>query len=200
MKVLGLTGGIGMGKSACAGFLRAKSIPVVDTDDLARQIVEPGEPALAEIRSAFGPGVFDSEGRLRRGEMARLVFADSESRRKLESMLHPRIRARWRQQVEIWAREGASLAVVVIPLLYETGAEREFDATVCIACSRATQQSRLLERGWTEAQIEQRLAAQLPVEFKMAKADFVIWTEADLGLHAQQLDRILFRCKSQSLC
>jgi len=200
MKVLGLTGGIGMGKSACAGFLRSKGIPVVDTDDLAREVVEPGQPALAEIRGAFGLGVFDRGGGLRRDQLARLVFANSDARKKLESILHPRIRALWRKKVDLWAREGLPLSVVVIPLLHETGAEKELDANICVACSRATQQRRLLDRGWTEAQITQRLAAQMPVETKMAKADFVIWSEAGLDLHEDQLDRILFRCKTRFLC
>jgi dephospho-CoA kinase len=188
-----------MGKSACAEFLRSKSIPVVDTDDLARQLVEPCQPALAEIQAAFGPGVFDAQGRLRRAELAALVFANRELRRQLEAILHPRIRELWKAQVNFWADQGVPLGVVVIPLLYETGAEKELDAILCVACSCTTQRQRLLARGWTQTEIEQRLAAQIPVETKMAKADFVIWSEGGLDIHEQQLDRILFRCKSPPL-
>lgn len=193
MKVLGLTGGIGMGKSASAQFLRARGVPVVDTDDLARQVVEPGQPALAEIVAVFGPQIVGPDGRLRRAELARRVFADPAARRRLEDILHPRIRVLWRAQVETWRAEGHPLAVVVIPLLFETKAEAELDATICVACSAATQQQRLRARGWPPEQIEQRLQAQWPVETKIARADYLVWTEADLDVHAAQIERILRR-------
>jgi dephospho-CoA kinase len=191
MKVLGLTGGIGMGKSTSAQLLRARGVPVVDTDDLARQVVEPGQPALAQVREAFGAGIIGPEGQLRRDELARRVFADPAARQRLEDILHPRIRALWRAQVETWRAEGRALAVVVIPLLFETKAEAEVDATICIACPAATQHQRLLARGWSSAQIDQRLQAQWPAEKKMAGADYLVWTEAGLDVHAAQIERIL---------
>jgi dephospho-CoA kinase len=191
MKVIGLTGGVGMGKSACAELMRARRIPVVDTDDLARQVVQPGQPALAEVREAFGPEVIGPDGTLSRRELARRVFSDPAARARLEAILHPPIRALWREQVERWRDEGHALAVVVIPLLFETGAEKEVDATICVACSGATQQERLRSRRWPPEQIEQRLQAQWPVEKKLALATYVIWSEGSLDLHAEQLDRIL---------
>jgi dephospho-CoA kinase len=191
MKVLGLTGGVGMGKTGSAQLLRARGVPVVDTDDLARQVVEPGQPALAEVRNAFGPDLIGSDGQLRREELARLVFADVAARKRLEDILHPRIRALWRAQMEAWRKEGRPLAVVVIPLLFETGAETELDATICIACSAPTQQQRLLARGWLLKEIEQRLRAQWPTDVKVARSDYVVWTEGSLDVHGEQLDRIL---------
>jgi len=191
MKVLGLTGGIGMGKSTAADLFRARGVPVVDTDELARQLVEPGQPALVEVLAAFGPHVAGPDGRLRREELARLVFANPTARKRLEHILHPRIRARWRAQVENWRAQARPLAVVVIPLLFETKAEAELDTTACVACSAATQRQRLLARGWSPEQIAQRLQAQWPIEKKIAAADYLIWTEADLDLHATQIDRIL---------
>jgi dephospho-CoA kinase len=191
MKVLGLTGGVGMGKSACARLLAARKVPVIDTDDLARRVVEPGQPALAEVRRVFGPAVIAPDGRLRREELARRVFAEPAARQRLEAILHPRIRERWRAQVEIWRAESQRLGVVVIPLLFETRAEKELDATICVACSAATQQRRLLAREWSPEQIEQRLRAQWSIEQKIARAHYVIWTEAGLDVHAEQLDRIL---------
>jgi dephospho-CoA kinase len=193
MKLLGLTGGVGMGKSAAAQLLRARGIPVVDTDELARQVVEPGQPALAQVLAAFGPHLAGPDGQLRRDELARRVFADPAARQRLEAILHPPIRALWRAQVETWRAEGCPLAVVVIPLLFETRAEAELDATVCVACSAATQQQRLRARGWPPEQIEQRLQAQWPAETKMARADYLVWTEASLEVHAAQLERILRR-------
>ena len=193
MKVLGLTGGIGMGKSTSARLLCARGVPVVDTDDLARQVVEPGQPALVEVLAAFGPQMAGPDGRLRRDELARCVFADPAARRRLEAILHPPIRALWRAQVETWRAEGRPLAVVVIPLLFETKAETELDLTICVACSAPTQQQRLQARGWSPEQIEQRLQAQWPVETKAARADYLVWTEADLEVHAAQIERILCR-------
>jgi dephospho-CoA kinase len=193
MKVLGLTGGIGMGKSASAQLFRSRGVAVVDTDELARQVVEPGQPALAEVREAFGADIVGPDGRLRRDALARRVFADPTARRRLEEILHPRIRALWRAQVNTWRGGGRSLAVVVIPLLFETRAEAEVDVTICIACSAATQHQRLLARGWSPEQIEQRLQAQWPTETKMARADYLVWTEAGLDVHAAQIDRILHR-------
>jgi len=191
MKVLGLTGGIGMGKSTSAQLLRARGVPVVDTDELARQVVQPGQSALAQVLAAFGPQIAGPDGQLRRDELARRVFADPAARRRLEAILHPPIRALWRAQIETWRAEGRPLAVVVIPLLFETKAEAELDVTICVACSAATQQQRLRARGWTPEQIEQRLDAQWPVETKTARADYLVWTEADLDVHAAQLERIL---------
>jgi len=191
MIVLGLTGGIGMGKSACAQLLRQRSVPVVDTDDLAREVVAPGQPALAEIRAAFGPQLIDADGQLLRSDLARLVFADAAVRQRLEGILHPRIRELWRAQLEKWRSEDFPVAVVVIPLLFETGAGAELDATICVACSPPTQIERLSARGWSREQIDQRNQAQWPIEEKLAKADYVIWTEAGLDLHCAQLDRIL---------
>jgi len=191
MNVLGLTGGIGMGKSTAAEILRQRGIPAVDTDLLARQIVEPGQPALAQVQQEFGSGITGSDGRLRRDELARRVFADCAARKKLESILHPRIRALWLSQLAAWRAEGRPLAVVVIPLLFETNAEAELDATICVACSAATQRRRLLARSWSLEQIDQRIRAQWPVEKKIDHSDYVVWTESGLDVHAGQLDRIL---------
>jgi dephospho-CoA kinase len=193
MKVCGLTGGVGMGKSTAAEILRARGAQVVDTDELARQLVEPGQPALAEIKKIFGGGIISSGGGLKRGELAQLVFADSAARKKLEAILHPRIRERWLAQVETWRAEKCKLAVVVIPLLFETQAESQFDRIICVACSVANQKKRLTERGWIPKQIKQRIAAQIPMDQKIARADFVVWTDGDFDAHAWQLERILAR-------
>jgi dephospho-CoA kinase len=198
MTVLGLTGGVGMGKSACAQLLLARGRPVVDTDELARQIVEPGQPALAEIQNTFGADVIDTDGRLRRGELARLVFANSDARTILEGIVHPRIRDLWLAQVEAWRKEQRSLGVVVIPLLFETEAERELDFTLCVACSSITQHQRLSARNWSPAQIQQRIQAQWPIDRKIAAADYVIWTEGSLDIHAAQLDCILADIERQA--
>ncbi len=191
MKIVGLTGGVGMGKSACADMLLGMAIPVVDTDILARQVVEPGQTALGEIARLFGAEYVDAGGRLRRRELAQRVFADAEARKRLEAILHPRIRELWLAQMQAWEGQGHALAVVVIPLLFETEAQKELDATICVACSAATQKERLAGRHWGPEQIRQRIEAQLPIGTKMEKADFVIWNEASVAVHREQLKRIL---------
>jgi dephospho-CoA kinase len=191
MKLYGLTGGIGMGKSTSGKLLDERGVRVADTDLIARELVEPGRPALKEIQECFGPGMIGADGRLRRDELGRRVFADAAARKRLENILHPRIRAVWLEQVERWRAERQPQAVVIIPLLYETNAAECFDSVICVACSAASQRQRLLARGLDMDQIEQRIGAQWPVEKKMELADHVVWTEAGLDVHSEQLDRII---------
>lgn len=180
-----------MGKSAVAQLLERRGVPVVDTDLLARKVVEPGQPALAAIQEMFGAAVLAPDGSLRREELARRVFASDFSRRQLEAILHPRIRALWQAQVDQWRASGVRLGVVVIPLLFETNAAKQFDKVVCVACSAATQQQRLTARGWSAEQIQQRNAAQWPVEKKVTLSDYVIWTEGSPEVTLTQVERLL---------
>jgi dephospho-CoA kinase len=200
MILIGLTGGIGMGKSTAANLLRQRGLPVVDTDILARQVVEPGEPAFDEIRKAFGPDILGPDGQVRRDELARQVFSDPVRRQQLEAIVHPRIRQRWLAQVDSWRSERKPIAVVVIPLLFETNAAASFDAIICLACSTPTQRDRLLGRGWSPEQIEQRISAQWPIEKKMALSHYVVWTEGGMDLLACQIDRILSRLGGLERC
>ena len=193
MKLCGLTGGVGMGKSTAAGFFLRLGARVVDTDELARQLVQPGQPALAEIQHQFGPYLVAPDGTLRRDELARLVFASVIARQKLEAILHPRIREAWWAQVELWKAENVPLALVVIPLLFETQAEVHFQKIICVACSPAEQRVRLAARGWSDEQITQRIAAQWPVEQKIARAHHVLWTEGSLDSSAQQVLKVFER-------
>ncbi|HEY3763384.1 MAG TPA: dephospho-CoA kinase [Verrucomicrobiae bacterium] len=193
MKLCGLTGGIGMGKSTAANLLRERQIPFVDTDELAREIVQPGQPALAEIQNAFGQNIISDKGQLHRDELAKIVFADPAARKKLESVLHPKIRELWLARVEEWKMADYPLAFVVIPLLFETKAQSHFNKIICVGCSANSQRDRLAARGWTPEQIHQRIAAQMPVDDKIARSDFVIWTEGDISNHSLQLERILAR-------
>jgi dephospho-CoA kinase len=190
-KVIGLTGGIGMGKSTAADLLEKRGVAVCDTDLLARQVVQPGQPALEEILAAFGRQVIGPDGCLRRDEVARMVFSDPARRQQLEAITHPRIRDLWRTQVESWRAEGRTRGVVVIPLLFETSAATHFDFVICVACSAASQRQRLAVRGWNEDEIERRITAQWPAQKKMDVSDYVVWTEAGVDVHEAQLRRIL---------
>ena len=191
MKVCGLTGGVGMGKTTIANLLAERAVKVLDTDAVARQLVQPGELALEEIRAAFGGDVVGDDGQLRRDELAKIVFADPPARQRLEAILHPRIRSVWLARIDAWRTEGMPLAVVVIPLLFETHAESHVDKIFCAACLTATQHERLLARGWTTSQINQRIAAQWTVEEKMARSDYVLWTEGGMASLARQVGLIL---------
>jgi dephospho-CoA kinase len=195
MILIGLTGGMGMGKSAATALLEKRGIAVIDTDLLAREVVEPGQPAWLEVQEVFGREVVGADGRLRRDYLASLVFSDAAKLRQLEAILHPRIRERWQAQAERWREEGRPLGVVVIPLLFETSAEAEFKSVICVACSRASQQARLEQRGWSPEEIRRRLEAQWPTAKKMERAQYVIWTDPSMDVHAAQLDRVLERLR-----
>jgi dephospho-CoA kinase len=190
---LGLTGGIGMGKSLAADLLGERGVKIVDTDVLAREVVQPGQPALTEIQQAFGPDVIGENGHLHRKALATRVFASPTEREKLESIVHPRIRQAWLAAIDRFAAAGVPVVAVVIPLLYETNAAAAFDFVLCAACSIPSQRRRLLARGWSEIELNQRIVAQFPIEKKMQLSDFVIWTEGSIELHAAQLDRVLRR-------
>ena len=193
MRLFGITGGVGMGKSTAGQLLAQHGLAVVDTDLIARQLTEPGQPALEEIAHRFGPQVLSADGQLNRVELARVVFADDGARADLEEILHPRIRATWEAEAESWRAAGRDCGAILIPLLFETGAAPRFDAVICIACTEASQLRRLHARGWTEDQIRQRLAAQWPLEKKIALSDFVVWTDTTLEAHAAQLERVVFQ-------
>jgi dephospho-CoA kinase len=189
--LFGITGGVGMGKSTAGRLLRQRGIEVADTDEMARQLTEPGQPALQEIVQRFGPLVLSPDGRLNRAELAQVVFADAGARADLEAILHPRIRAVWEAEAERWRAAGCACGAILIPLLFETGAAPRFDAVICVACSEDSQWQRLRQRGWTDGQIRQRLAAQWPVERKISLSDFVVWTDTTLEAHAAQWERVV---------
>ena len=180
-----------MGKSTAAELLVKRGAKVSDSDQLARELVEPGQPALAEIAGAFEDDVLRENGSLDRAKMAALVFNDSTAREKLEGILHPRIREAWQARLDGWAAAGERLAVAVIPLLFETRAEANFDRIVCMACSPESQRERLRERGWSDDQISSRLEAQMAVDEKMKRSDHVVWTDGTIEAHAAQWDALL---------
>jgi dephospho-CoA kinase len=188
-RIIGLTGGVGMGKSTAAKLLQKQGVPVVDSDDLARDVVAVGEPALAEIAEIFGAD-FLANGKLDRAKMAAHIFGNDAERKKLEAIIHPRVRERWLSQMESWRADKVPLGVVVIPLLFEVGAETEFDLVICVACTGNTQRERLRARGWDDAQIAARIAAQTDVAEKIGRADQVVWTEGDVNLLREQLQSI----------
>ncbi len=189
-RVIGITGGVGMGKSTAAKLLREQGVPVLDSDDVAREVVAVGEPALTEISEIFGADFLNAQGEMDRAKMAAHIFGHDAEREKLEAIIHPRVRERWLAQMETWRADNVRLGVVVIPLLFEVGAEGEFDSVICVACTGNTQRERLRARGWDDAQIAARIAAQMDVTEKIERADQVVWTEGDVSLLREQLQSI----------
>lgn len=190
MKLYGLTGGPGMGKSAAAEWLAEQGVPVIDTDQIAREVVGRGEPALERIRAEFGSNVFAGDGSLDRSRLAKTVFQDPVARGRLEAIMHPVIREKWVQRAHEWDRIGVEAGVIVIPLLFETGAEEQFKSVICIACSSELQSARLQARGWNTEEVCGRLAAQWPIEKKMDRAQYVIWNDASVPVLREQLGRV----------
>lgn len=190
-RVLGLTGGVGMGKSTAARLLKKVGLPVVDSDDLAREAVQPGTKGLAEIVDEFGEGFLKADGLLDRDKMASTVFQDEAARKRLEAILHPRVRTVWEKQIDQWREQKRPVGVVVIPLLFEVDLQDSFDAVLCVACTANTQRARLRERNWDDAQITARIAAQMDIAQKMDLADHVLWNEGAPELLMDQMKEIL---------
>lgn len=191
MRVYGLTGGVGMGKTTAGSILARLGCRIVDTDVIARSLTEPGQPALLEIQRAFGSDCIGADSRLRREVLARRVFSNETDRRRLEAILHPRIRTVWLTELERWRGEGVTDAVVVIPLLFETDAAGELDSTICVACPARLQYQRLQQRGWSVEEIEQRIDAQMPIRKKMDLCNYLVWNCAGLDVLESQLKLIL---------
>lgn len=173
MPVIGLTGGIGSGKSTVADLFAHSGAAVIDTDLIARQLVTPGSPALAEIRAAFSDAVLDSAGKLDRAGLRRLVFADDTARRRLEAILHPRIRSDVKHAL---AEVQTPYAVVVIPLLIETGGYRDMlDRVLVVDCPETLQIERVMARNGLSAEdVRAIMATQASRAARLAAADDVI--------------------------
>ena len=181
-RIVGLTGGIGSGKSTVAAMLRDLGATVLDADAIVREIQAPGGAALAEIVEAFGPDVLDASGSLDRDALGAIVFRDESARKRLNSIVHPKVGAEMARRVAAAVAAGVELLVLDIPLLFEgrqagtgTASVMRFDATVVVYASRETQIERQIAReGYDRAEAERRIAAQMPLEEKKQLADHVI--------------------------
>jgi len=170
---VGLTGGVASGKSTVAAVLEGLGALIVDSDALAREVVEPGTPGLAAVAAEFGPAVLTADGRLDRGAVGAIVFADPERRTALEAIVHPLVRAR---AAEIAAAAPPGVVVVHdIPLLVETGQAGDFDAVLVVDVPEDLQLERARhERGWTDEEARSRISAQATREARLAAATHVI--------------------------
>jgi dephospho-CoA kinase len=174
MHVLGLTGGIGSGKSMVAQMFAELGAVVIDADQLAREVVEPGQPALQEIASTFGPDVLLPDGRVNRPKLASIIFSDPAERAKLDAITHPRIRERMEAQIKA-RRSGPGVLIVDIPLLYENERTNMVETVIVVWVDAQTQLQRTRQRDGISAEAaRQRITAQMPLDAKRARADHVI--------------------------
>ena len=190
MLVVGLTGGIGSGKSTVADLFSRLGVPIIDTDILARKAVEPDQPALREIADYFGPSVVSDHNILNRKKLAEICFDDEASRKKLEEILHPRIRDLMQKEIDALH---TAYAIVVIPLLVETGQNKNVDRVLVINSSTAQQVERVLNRDDRDKdQIESIIRAQASSEQRLALADDIIDnrnTPAELNKQVEDLHK-----------
>jgi dephospho-CoA kinase len=193
MKVLGLTGGIGSGKTVVGEMFARLGAEVIDADQLARDVVEPGQPALDEIVKRFDPEILLPDGRLDRRKLGRIVFADAAARAALNAITHPRIRERMDAAVTA-RRERAGVLILDIPLLYETARTTPVEKVIVVWVDPATQIRRLLDRGGlTPEEARQRIAAQMPLDEKRALADHVIDNSGSLDATRRQVEALYRR-------
>ena len=197
MKRVALTGGIATGKSYVRAQFERAGVPTIDADRLARDVVAAGTPGFDAVLKRFGREVLDSEGALDRRKLGAIVFSDPIARRDLEGIIHPAVKS----AIDAWFASFGSAApgfgVADIPLLYETGRHREFDTVVVTACDPETQVSRIVARdGITEAEARARVAAQLPIDEKVRRADYVIHTDGTFDETNRQIVEVLDRLRA----
>jgi dephospho-CoA kinase len=192
-----LTGGIGTGKSSVRAAFEKLGVPTIDADRLARQAIAPGTTGLAAVAARFGPGVLTADRQVDRAALGAIVFADAQARADLEAIVHPVVR----RGIDDWYEAldpGTPLAVAEIPLLYETGRDRDFDLVVVAACDPEQQLARVMKRDGLDAETaRRRIAAQLPIEDKVRRGTYVVNTGGSLAdtdaqvraVHERLLDR-----------
>jgi dephospho-CoA kinase len=189
--VVGLTGGIASGKTTVSRMFADLGIPVIDADDLAREVVEPGTPGLQQIVDEFGEDVLDEEGRLDRKKVADLVFGDEEARETLNAILHPRIGAAGAKYIQAYDDHPAPYVVYEGALLVETGAHKAFQALVVVSAEESVQRLRLIARdGFSLSEANARIESQLPLDRKVAVADYVVVNNGDLEGTQKQVAKI----------
>lgn len=192
MRVFGLTGGIGTGKSTVAGLLRARGVPVIDADQVAREVVAPGSDGLAAIVEAFGPGALNADGSLDRPAMRARIMADASARATLEAITHPRIGARIGEQLAELAQSGCTLAGVEAALMVETGTAARYERLVVVNAPPEVQLARVVARDHvTPEQAASVLAAQWPMARKLALAHHVVQNDGGLDALAREVDQLL---------
>jgi dephospho-CoA kinase len=197
MLKIALTGGIATGKSYVLDGFRRRGVPCLDADELAHGVTAAGTEATTAIAERFGVEILASDGSVDRKRLGPIVFADPAARRELEAIVHPAVYRAITAGMRAFELVGErGFAVAAVPLLFETGAEKNFDRVIVTVCTPETQLARLLERGLSEEAGRQRLAAQWPTARKTAHADFVVTTDGSFAETDRQIDEIHRALKS----
>ncbi|MCU1385213.1 MAG: coaE [Acidobacteria bacterium] len=199
MLKIALTGGIATGKSYVLDRFRQHGVPCLDADELAHGVTAAETEATAAIAARFGADILAPDGSVDRRKLGPIVFADVSARRELEAIVHPAVYRAIAAGIRAFELMGdGGFAIVAVPLLFETGAEKTFDTIIVTACAPETQMKRLIERGLTEEGARQRLAAQWPTERKTAGADFVITTDGSVAETNDQVARVIATLRSSN--
>ncbi|HEX8029805.1 MAG TPA: dephospho-CoA kinase [Vicinamibacterales bacterium] len=191
IRKIALTGGMATGKSYVTNRLREAGVPVVDADVLAREVVTPGSPGLNAVRKRFGPDAVRRDGTMDRVRIAQIVFKDKRARLDLEAIIHPAVQ---KAIDDFFASlpKRTPFAVADVPLLFETNREKQFQSVIVVACPRAMQIDRIMERNkLSKEDAERRLAAQWPIEKKVEKATWVIKTDGSFDDTNAQVDKLI---------
>ena len=186
---VGLTGGIASGKSTVAEMLRQLGAVVIDTDQIAREVVQPGLPALQSLRERYGESILDDDGSLRREQLGEIVFASPAEKEWLEQLLHPLIKARADELAQQASEQGTAVVVFDVPLLLESGWDKNVDQVWVVYVPPVVQRQRLaLRDGFSESAVSARLAAQWPIDKKAQQADLVIDNAGTLDQTRRQVE------------
>lgn len=192
MKKIGLSGGIGSGKSTVAKLLEKRGFVVIDADKVARDIVAPGQPALEELAAEFGEDVLASDGSLNRQALAERAFASPERTAALNAITHPRVAEETARRFAAAEAAGAAFAVYDVPLLVDNGIHRDMDATIIVDVDPEVRVRRLVEfRGLSEDDARRRIASQISDEERLAVADYVIDNNGDVAALGPQVDEFV---------
>jgi len=189
---VGLTGGIGCGKSTVATMMRALGCHVIEADPLAHKLIEPGQPAFQEVVRAFGADILHSDGQVDRGKLGAIVFADMDKLLRLNAIVHPRVLKELERLFSEYAvANPRGVAVIEAALLIEAGYVKHLDRLVVAWCKPEQQMERLLARGMSREQIEQRLGAQMPLDEKCRRADDVVDCSVPLEETRAQVEQLV---------
>lgn len=198
MKIIGLTGGIGTGKSTVSAYLAQKGCKIIDADLISHQMTEAGSPCLAEIKDAFGEDVFLRDGNLDRKKVGRLVFADAEKKKTLEQIITRRVIEKTLRILQACRARQETLVVLDAPLLFECGMQRYTDETWLVVCRTETRLRRIAARdGLAEEDIQKRIANQMSTEQKEKLADYIIDNSRDLAWLYAQIDTLLAKSEQR---
>jgi dephospho-CoA kinase len=189
---IAVTGGIACGKSLVGRFLADAGVAVRDADEMAHELMAPGQAVARQVVEVFGPDILDGDGRIDRRRLGNRVFSAPEDLKRLNAIVHPAVKRVWQEWLA-GQPDTREAAAVIVPLLYEAGEGEGWDAVVCVVASEAVQMERLAGRGLSEGESRKRLAAQMPVSRKAVQADYVIVNNGTETVLNEQTRRVL-RC------